>query len=280
MQVLFRGQETDLSAAIYSILAKMRDKALADGNKLLDILTFDPFLDFELAEIGFWWEPPNSSYRDAESPQAWASLIWPLHRAILDAYAESDGDRIDLVVGPDPIQLDLKKFHEARKNADWRYTPIRRIQVVHKGRRRSLCEALNIDLELERDKWHENLNSTYSLTNRITGQVHEVQPTISDELVWRTLINEGERSDDAYFWLHNSLDAMLFIVDGEPHFLPRNAQLCDAIIAHIKSLVRYGGPVPETDSLRMHPVLLSRLAGPIIEAAELMPLSTLIGGEA
>jgi hypothetical protein len=30
----------------------------------------------------------------------------------------------------------------------------------------------------------------------------------------------------------------------------------------------------------MHPVILSRLAGPIIEAAELTPLSSLIGGEA
>ena len=73
---------------------------------------------------------------------------------------------------------------------------------------------------------------------------------------------------------------MLFIVDGKPHFLPRNAELCDAIIAHIKSLVRYGGSIPHTDSLRLHPIILSRLAGPIIESAELTPLSAVIGGEA
>ena len=280
MQVLYLGQVTDLSAAIHSLLVERRDLARVIGSSLATEIGFGSWLGRSLPEIGFESQDSEWRYIDPSDRRKWAAIEQGIKIAAAAAYPY-DGD--DFVVEPEPAQINLDEVGPIIEAADWRTTPVREIHVIHKCQRRTLCDAINLDLNDEWDKWRDNLGGAYTLKNEVTGESHYLEYGASGELVRENVLSPAsEGPGGRHFWLRNTLASMLFIADGKPHFMCQNAtrssEIRYAIIDEIrKALDAHGGSRPAEGYL--YPPYLNNRVGPIIEDSELVPLSTLIEGE-
>ena len=103
MQVLYRGQETDFSAAIHSILAETKILALSSSIHRYTAIMFGPWIEGALQEIDFLSE--DSEWRINPSDGSKSEKIEDAIRwAAATAYARHNPA---FVIGPDPIPLGL-----------------------------------------------------------------------------------------------------------------------------------------------------------------------------
>ena len=104
MQVLYRGQVTDLSAAIHSILAETKILALSSSLYRYTAIMFDPWLDAYLPEIGFRSQDSEWHYIAHSDGAKWEKIEDAIRWAAATAYARHNPA---FVIGPDPIPLGL-----------------------------------------------------------------------------------------------------------------------------------------------------------------------------
>lgn len=270
MQVLYRGQVTDLSDTIHLELVRRcsspytrrdLDGSAVDLGEILD----GGWLEYTIAEIGFPaddgpepGQPYKWRYLDPTASHDWHSVVRAFKIAILNAYKSPATGTVYFrsdsrgAIDAESLEPIIEMAASAPSGR-----PLKPIIVIHKGHSVYLASAVQDELQ---GAW----NDAYLALKRRTPE----ESAISNELVWGELSQSNR-------WLKSALGGMIF-KRGEAHgYLSDNlVRLCEAILDEIKR--QRGVSIP--DPFDLDTVQFDSRISPLIDELAFQNILNLIQG--